>query len=293
MGGGEGDRTSRYQLGWRAGVKKAVPDADQGVKQAALDPVDAPLHIVSTIVGPDWSYPAALPLGRIRIGPLTLATLPFEVTTSVGAAARRGIQEALPGTREEIVGLADEYASYAVSDPEYDAQDYMGAFTLWGPRQARHLVEQLKHLAALPGNGVTGARASFSPGISTEFRFDYIGSGRTLPESDLGTLLSNTHGEMLPVPRITWLEANAGLEKEFSKVAIRSVVIERLDGAKGTETEDEHFILVLVQNAPSHAPVEWAALWGRPVVEHVTGTYRFVVTTGDSKKINGTAFTLK
>src|SRR4029077_21183301 len=88
-------------------------------------------------------------------GLLTLGAVPVEMST-VGALAIRNDFEVKPETDHKILqllGLANEYASYSATESEYAAQDYMGASTLYGPAEARFFrceIGKLRDAAQLP-----------------------------------------------------------------------------------------------------------------------------------------------
>jgi len=104
----------------------------------ALDPTLR--YVKQTIrrggVGDGPWIPQILPLQLLRIGPLAIATMPFEVTTVAGRRLRETLLKALRGTGVETIiinGYANAYAGYLTTFEEYQCQAYEGGYTLFGP----------------------------------------------------------------------------------------------------------------------------------------------------------------
>jgi neutral ceramidase len=98
-------------------------------------------------------------LSVVRIGDLILGATPAEVTTVAGFEMKRAIRDSLAAAGGSsgavaLVGMANGYIQYVTSDAEYRAQHYEGGSTIYGPRSAAVLAEQLGSLAgALGRNG--------------------------------------------------------------------------------------------------------------------------------------------
>jgi neutral ceramidase len=80
--------------------------------------------------------PEVLPLQLLTLGELTLAAVPFEMTTMAGRKLREGLLERLKGAGVDqvvIAGLSNAYAGYLATRAEYTKQDYEGGSTHFGP----------------------------------------------------------------------------------------------------------------------------------------------------------------
>lgn len=98
--------------------------------------------------------PTVLPVQVMRLGPLLLAALPNEPTTTVGHRLRARLEAALgPGARVHVQGYANAYAGYLTTPEEYRRQRYEGAYTLFGPHTLGAFTEVLEGLVA----GLRGA----------------------------------------------------------------------------------------------------------------------------------------
>lgn len=96
-----------------------------------------------------WS-PDILPLQILRVGPLALVGVPFELTTMSGRRLRQTVREALSPVGVEhvvIAGLANSYAGYIATREEYAAQHYEGASTHFGPWTLAALQQEIHRLA--------------------------------------------------------------------------------------------------------------------------------------------------
>lgn len=77
-----------------------------------------------------------IPLQLVRLGPLVLATAPFEITTVAGRRLRRVILEALApvGVTTVVVNAyANGYCGYLTTYEEYQCQHYEAGYTVFGP----------------------------------------------------------------------------------------------------------------------------------------------------------------
>lgn len=84
--------------------------------------------------------PQVLSLGLIRLGPLAIAVVPFEMTTVAGRRLRATIAEALaqggePVAHVAIATYANAYTGYCTTFEEYQVQHYEAAYTAFGPFQ--------------------------------------------------------------------------------------------------------------------------------------------------------------
>lgn len=111
------------------------------LRRFRLPAVDPTLRYVKQTIraggvgdGP-W-IPQVLPLQLLRIGPLAIATLPFEITTVAGRRLRQTLLDSLAPRGVETVVLnpyANAYAGYITTFEEYQCQAYEGGYTLFGP----------------------------------------------------------------------------------------------------------------------------------------------------------------
>lgn len=129
------------------------------------------------------TYPAEVPIGVYRIGPIVIATLPGEFTTMMGQRIRIAVESALasenqgaPGDspRPEILlaGMANEYASYFATPEEYAAQSYEGMWTLYGKSAGEIVKGHISDLARQLGSQTVSApqsKMSYFPGIKQSF----------------------------------------------------------------------------------------------------------------------------
>jgi neutral ceramidase len=89
----------------------------------------------------------------VRINDLLLAAVPAEVTTVAGYEMKRAVRDSVgegqnATTAVALIGMANGYIQYVTSNEEYRAQHYEGGSTIYGPRMAAVLGEQLGTLAA-------------------------------------------------------------------------------------------------------------------------------------------------
>ncbi len=97
-------------------------------------------------------FPARAQLSVIRIGQMMLGTVPAEPTITAGRRFREAILTAADpdGTRElaaVIVSHANGFMNYLTTAPEYAAQAYEGASTLYGPQTVEVFARELHRLA--------------------------------------------------------------------------------------------------------------------------------------------------
>jgi neutral ceramidase len=105
----------------------------------------------------EHGLPEVAQLSVVRIGDLLLAVVPAEVTTVAGAAMKRAVRDSahahgLVPNGVAVIGLTNGYIQYATTDAEYSAQDYEGGSTLYGPKSAAVLAQELGRLAGQLGD---------------------------------------------------------------------------------------------------------------------------------------------
>ncbi|WP_375771279.1 neutral/alkaline non-lysosomal ceramidase N-terminal domain-containing protein [Archangium gephyra] len=285
FGGAEGDHTVLDQVGWSAGAVDRAMNG-QGMKLPALDSrLVRPLRFTEAFAPPE-SFPDSIPLTLVSLGGLTLATLPGEVSTAQGLALREALGGA-PHGKLELIGLANEYTSYCASRDEYNAQDYVGASTIWGPEQGPFLACSLRGLATSEVRPVARKieRRKFWPGYEQDPAFGpaFTGDDISRPDDGLHQVLRDARG--VPVRGLPWFAwsgplgmcAKALCPADARRVAIwertpegwRELVI------PGEGREDDlgaGFLTVLMARQG-----RWATLWLRPLFQpERQGTFAFV-----------------
>lgn len=97
--------------------------------------------------------PNILPLQILRLGNLILPTLPFEVTSMAGHLIRKSLQNEFRATGTgdevyvEILAISNGYSQYLTTEPEFKAQHYEGASTLFGKNQLHLIISEYEKLA--------------------------------------------------------------------------------------------------------------------------------------------------
>ncbi len=223
VGGGIDGRTFLHDAGWKDGVvgdrRNREIFHDQGIKQPALDLyMELPLSLTGLIQKPRDVAERAI-VGIYQIGPIALATLPGEFTTTMGWRIERNLEERLePEGIEDVVilGLAHEYVSYVTTPEEYEAQTYEGASTLYGPVTGPLVMEHLNNVAKkglqpAPPQGAPTRPALTSehlPGGNASFTLADAGEPPTRPDAGLGHLVQDlrTREPARDYPTACWSE---------------------------------------------------------------------------------------
>jgi neutral ceramidase len=288
LGGAEGDWTVLHDLGARDGIRDR-PLPGQGVKQPALDSqVVRALRFTSTFAPADV-FPEAIPVVVADLGGLRLAVVPAELTTAQGQAVRRALGNAPRGSLE-IVGLANEYVSYASTADEYVAQDYAGASTLWGPLEGAFLACRLRELAGRreASRHACVAEQRFWPGPGPREGFGPAFAGVTgRPDEGLEKVLLDARG--LPDRRLPWFAWPEG-ESTGSWLAPgprRVAIWERGSGAwkplavppAGAPEDDRGPGLIALRLGAER----WAAIWLSGREGRGPGPFAFVAVTGSGE----------
>jgi neutral ceramidase len=309
LGGSEDDRTALYDLGWVAGVKD-VPGEGQGFKLGALDSPIVPSLRFSHLIVPPYAYPAELPVGYVEFGRLKMVAVPFEVSTAAGHAIRQAVSTQ---ERVEIVGLANEYASYSATSDEYHLQDYMGSSTVWGPEQSTVLawaasclsrsssspaclalkrrdnkIGVQKFVPGKPSGPVRGKTVGFGPRAIGPDELAY-------PDDGLETALQReASSPQRNLPWFEWVENSLSKNVDLIAPQRHQVSIETRVGkewaARTTErlnpdNDEGGNFLTLMRRAPKKGETErfWNVIWLAPLLEPKipTGLYRFRVRITD------------
>jgi neutral ceramidase len=286
VGGGEFDRTPLYDLGWKEGVHRVAQDG-QGPKNPALDSAVLPDVQVTSLLARPQDFPRYFPLIWARIGSFALGAVPVEMSTTTALRIRSAVE-----TREQpfqIIGLANEYASYTATESEYAAQDYMGASTLWGPHEAAYWqcrIEEVKNVGGefhVPADAIRpGPPPRKSGGLALLFSwtglFDapfgpiYVGDRREFADDGLQEIIRDSDG--LPdrgLPTYEWTETVTD-KQEFDAAANRVVAVTTGAG-EPFPTESSEFITVLREAPDLKKPQQryWAAIWLRPLWDDKLG----------------------
>jgi neutral ceramidase len=295
IGGGEGDRTVLFQLGWSDGVR-GEPKDGQVPKQPALDsPVLRHLDLTAAIAKAD-TFPNSLPVTLARLGSLSIATMPAELTTAMAFEIRHKLD--FHKDPFVMVGPANEYASYVTSPSEYASQDYAAASTIWGANEGVFLgclLETLQKDKEAPAIRLRIDPLSFRPGSKPKKPYGPFGpsflASRRSPDEELEWLLVDRNG--LPerhLPYFEWEEAvlsAEGSQEEFDAVSRRTVAV--LSGENPVDPDGQGGLLtMLVDSGGSYgrAPAgfrRWGAIWVRPLWDMPKGRFTFRVTGGDGK----------
>ncbi len=134
----------------------------QAPKRILLGEVQA-----AVIVG-EHGLPHVAQLSVVRLGPLLLAAVPAELTTTAGARVRSAMRAAVPAiggdsTETVLVGLANGFLQYVTTEEEYGEQAYEGGSNLYGPGMQRFLGRRLAELAAAVATDAPSPPAEVPP----------------------------------------------------------------------------------------------------------------------------------
>ena len=128
-------------------------DGPQGVKWVLGGPFQR-------LVVPPHTFPRVLPLQVLRIGPVALVGLPFELTVETGRRIEAAVLAEVRSAGVErviVTSVANEYAGYCTTPEEYEEQRYEGAHTLYGPATQPFVTAHVARLAAEAIGGPPGA----------------------------------------------------------------------------------------------------------------------------------------
>lgn len=292
LGGAENDYTDLRAFGWREGVRDR-PINGQGPKLPAMDSRIIRGLRLSEMFMPEEAFPTSIPMTYASLGPLQLAAVPMEMTTAQGYVVRKALGS-LPHGTLEIVGLANEYASYCSAFDEYAAQDYMGASTLWGPRQGEYLACRLVELSKgeHPAPSYHHAEREFWPGMPPKPAFgpSFIGAMER-PDEGLDTVLLNEqHVPERKLPWFAWQASDRG--RPYEDAFYRRISIVQFDVGRQCwqpiRAESETTFAASLPQAESDQGTNfltlylgrsrWAAIWLRPLFDpNLAGTFAFQV----------------
>jgi neutral ceramidase len=297
IGGAADGRTDLYELGWRRGPNAIREDRQirgQGRKQPALDAKFLPDLEISKLVSPPRHFPREVPVSVAELGPLFVAAVPVEMTTTMGRRLRARLSKVEPSRHVALVGLANEYLSYVATPDEYDVQDYEGGSTLFGPAEGEcfgRLLDQARsRLAEAPRENV--AAVSFKAGGEplAPFGPEYWSERQPWHTPGLTKLFAT--GSFRPSeswPRFEWMAARQGIRETADQ---RVTLLKRFaEGWKVAETEDDsNLLIVLINGGP---PRRWNATWIPPLGVDPEDRYAFEVARADGALHCSVPFSLK
>jgi neutral ceramidase len=156
-----------------------------------------------------YSFPEYAQLAVVRLGNTLLATLPWEVTTTVGWRMKEAIAEAGPQdvSRVVVVSVTNGYMSYLTTAEEYSAQHYEGGSNLYGPNTAAVLTQKLAELAVSLNTTAPIVEVNpmhVSPG--SERRYFATSDRGRLPKARVFKSVECDMGGL----RATWIDADPG-----------------------------------------------------------------------------------
>jgi neutral ceramidase len=297
IGGAADGRTDFYQLGWRRGpnaIREQRQIRGQGRKQPALDAKFLPDLRISRLVSPPRHFPREVPVSVAELGPLLVAAVPVEMTTTMGRRLRAKLSNGEPGRHVAVIGLANEYLSYVATPDEYDVQDYEGGSTLFGPAEGdcfSRLLDKARSDLSQPPR-VDVAASSFAAGGEPLALFgpEYWSERHPWRTSELTRLFAK--GSFQPSeswPRFEWIATRTGLREIVDQ---RVTVLKQSAGAwTGAETEDDsNLLLVIVNGGP---PRRWNATWIPPSGIDPEARYAFEVSRADGGRHCSEPFSLR
>jgi neutral ceramidase len=243
-------------------------------------PVDNPvdgqgdkIEVRTQLPSRDTAFPRVLPITVLRLGDRLVATIPGEMTVTMGQRLRAAVLRAaasLPVHRVVIDGLTNEYMQYFTTPQEYEAQHYEGGSTLWGEYQSYAIVDGLARLtvdlaagsAARPPadddarNGVTvgGGAAPFPTGAS-------VATIAAQPQTT----------QRLAHAALSWQGATGGADM---RVGAAFVTVQRLGQATSTPVADDLGLQIVWRVDDSG---RYTAQWEVPL-DAPAGVYDIVVT---------------
>ncbi len=302
LGGGEGDRTVLYDMGWREGIHGQPADG-QGVKVPGLDSTVVRELRLTKILAPPEDFPQHLPVTYATIGPLALATVPGEPTVAMGYRIRKHLmpqetceRRAARPTCLALVGLANAYVSYIATPDEYEAQEYAGASTMWGPQEGPVLgcgLISLKENPRPPRTQIEEQHFAPGPPPNKPFGVGFAGDPRQSPLEELGDILLDAPGR--PARQLPWFEWQETAKDchgntlcdDFEAQSHRRVSIDEAKGGtwqprklpRSEILDDDqlsNFVTTLLDG--THPPTRrWASIWAAKALEMSPphGRFRF------------------
>jgi len=168
---------------------------------------------VAMTAGMAPSVPVAVPLLVLRIGDRAIASIPGEMTVTMGQRLRATLLPAVASlgiNHVVIAGLANEYLSYFTTPEEYQAQHYEGGSSMYGEFASYRLLDVLTDLGKRLASG-----AADPPPDSTDLRNGVTAAG-TAP-SGTGATSATATAQPATTQRLqqavyTWQGGPGGLD---------------------------------------------------------------------------------
>jgi neutral ceramidase len=308
LGGAEDGRTFLYDLGFKEGVT-GPRTMFQGDKYAAFD-FKGPVQIrLTPLIELFLHAPKMVPVSTLAVGPYVIATVPFEPTLVTGRRIAQVVAERKGTDRDHVllIGLANEYVSYLATAEEYDAQDYEGASTLYGPASQALIERELADSAvglAKPSGCNRPHKFHYSPGEGRSFGVHQIGAPPFNWDDGLANVLQGSDrlplraidvqkgSQIIPqgfCPGYSWTESTAPSLKRGEQMPNRvlpSVSIEidpekngrwqPLRGPGGAE-DDRGLNTVTILRRACRGSLDWCCFWIPPSWVPASASYRFRV----------------
>ena len=226
---------------------------------------------IQTIRDPNGTFPDAVPLSALRVGPEVIVTIPGEMSEGMGRRLRDAVLRAAAGSgiRGVVVsGLANDFIQYLTTPEEYGRQHYEGGSTLFGPASGVFIQERLAELVRRMTAGRPAPRAdAFDPVNGVEDDRGPYGRG-----ARRGAVRSQPRDvSRFGRPRFRWIGGGRGLDRPLDRAFVS---IQRRAGDDWRHVDDDLGLDILWK---VDREGRYAALWEVPRNVPL-GRYRFVVT---------------
>lgn len=302
LGGAEDGRTIMFQYGFHGGVLNEGKQTDQGVKQPGLDLPNIKLLTIvkpTSLLAPPKGFPKAIPISFAQLGTLlSVGAIPFETTSMMGYRIKRELKKDMKTSEFALVGLANEYLSYMTTPEEYDAQDYEGASTIFGPQSGPVVQELLQTVARRVDEGGKDKKVTIQPVVFNvggkpliPFGPRFAGERHSTIDEGLEQLMPDATGRVdIEAPRFEWCEAEAtdpmGQHRRVSILqndgSGQWKPLKLEDGLEDDTGSDLLTVLVEGPNSKNSNRLNWAAIWIVPAGAPKNSEYRFQVEPGDA-----------
>ena len=143
---------------------------------------------------------------------------------------------------------------------EYEAQDYMGSSTMWGPEQAAYESRRVvRKLGTASGSSTEGSSPAFFPGLPAHLGPTKAGNHRLAPDATLERVVQTKDG--LPardLPQFVWGEPYDDVKTSLEVTGRRRVEVLR-EGGGAVDVDTGYHLLTLQQEAPEDGRATWSA----------------------------------
>jgi neutral ceramidase len=266
------------------GYRYLEPKGCQGVKVP-------PLKGLRNIIYPPSAFPDIAPLHIIRFGDMfSLATLPVEATTETGFRIFNTLVQELKSSNIALVDVTNEYISYVATPEEYNAQNFEGAFTLYGPLESEFFKQELLNTAQALGKEppVSLSSRTFYPGRECSVpNVRKIGNQLLCKDQKLETK-KDADGNITKVTYYWKDDEKIALGKELPLIKILKGD-DPLKNSYGVEESDQWVNMEVA----CQKGLYWSAGWTPPQECFVEGSYRFAVYRPGREPIYSPPFSLK